>query len=157
MSRWNSSKYRPRAARPRRWAVVVLAGAGIAAVGCGDNRATPVGDAGGGDADAMAAACPGDMGPIDPTLLIDDFEHGSANLPLIAGRVGSWYAAGDATMGAIMQPLGSASARADPRRSLRQSQGVARDRLGIPRLGSAGRGDAALRRQRRRHQRGAAL
>ena len=65
------------------------------------------------------------MGPIDPTLLIDDFEHAGANLPLIAGRIGSWYAAGDATAGAIMQPIGAGVVRADPRRSLRQPQGAA--------------------------------
>jgi hypothetical protein len=80
----------------------ILAASGIAASGCGDNRATPTGDGGAGP------ACPNDLEPIDPTLLIDDFEHASANLPLIAGRIGSWYAAGDMTAGAIMQPMGLA-------------------------------------------------
>ena len=54
------------------------------------------------------------MGSIDPTLLIDDFEHTGANLPLIAGRIGSWYAAGDTTAGAIMQPMGLASSEPIP-------------------------------------------
>jgi hypothetical protein len=112
MSRGTTSKHRVGEALQRRWALVIfiLASAGLAAAGCGDNRATPVSDAAsGGDADASGPACPSDPGPIDPTLLIDDFEHSGANVPLISGRVGSWYASGDATTGAIMQPLGPAS------------------------------------------------
>jgi hypothetical protein len=90
--------------------ICILAGGGVAVAGCGDNRATPTGDgSAGGDASAMQPPCPGDTGPIDPTQLIDDFEHAGANLPLIAGRIGSWYAAGDMTAGAIMQPMGLAA------------------------------------------------
>jgi hypothetical protein len=76
------------------------------ALGCGDNRASLTNSTA-SDADP-ALACPSDSGPIDPTMLIDDFEHASPNLPLIAGRLGGWYSAGDATTGAIMQPLGAA-------------------------------------------------
>jgi hypothetical protein len=80
----------------------------VAIAGCGDNRATPV-DSGASGTDADTTSnCASDNGPLDPTLLIDDFEHTSANLPLIAGRIGSWYAAGDATAGAIIQPMGAA-------------------------------------------------
>jgi len=89
--------------------LIGFAGLAVAAAGCGDNRATPTSDGSdAGDGSAMPA-CPGDTGPIDPTQLIDDFEHAGANLPLIAGRIGSWYAAGDMTAGAIMQPMGLAS------------------------------------------------
>jgi hypothetical protein len=103
---WKSSKQRTDVVLSR-WSMTVLfAGLAGAAVGCGDNRATP---ADGGDGSALAPSCPSDPGPLDPTLLIDDFEHSSANLPLIAGRIGSWYAAGDMTAGAIMQPLGLAT------------------------------------------------
>jgi hypothetical protein len=102
MSHWESRKHR---CRRQPWMVVLLAGAGVAAAGCGDNRATPAGDGG----DALGPACPDNMEPIDPTMLIDDFEHSGANIPLIAGRMGSWYAAGDTTAGAIMQPSGLAA------------------------------------------------
>ena len=96
-----------------RWTIstlLILAGFAVAAAGCGDNRATPTGGTdGGGDAGAMEPGCAADTGPIDPTLLIDDFEHAGANLPQIAGRIGSWYASGDATMGALLQPMGLAA------------------------------------------------
>jgi hypothetical protein len=88
-------------------AAAILYGAGaLGALGCGDNRATLNAGAA-GDA-APAPGCPSETGPIDPTLLIDDFEDGSANLAPIAGRTGAWYSFGDATIGAIMQPLGLA-------------------------------------------------
>ena len=109
MLRWNAGKHRSRALRPQRWMVAILASAGIAAAGCGDNHATPAGDDGGAEAAAPGPACPDETGPIDPTTLIDDFEHSGANIPLIAGRMGSWYAAGDSTPGALLQPLGLAA------------------------------------------------
>lgn len=43
---------------------------------------------------------------IDPTSLIDDFEDQDANLPMVAGRSGSWWAADDATAGAVFEPQG---------------------------------------------------
>jgi hypothetical protein len=109
MSRSTASKHRTGLALPHRRAALILliAGGGLTAAGCGDNRATPTGD--GSDGGDASAACLGDMGSIDPTQLIDDFEHAGASLPLIAGRIGSWYAAGDMTAGAIMQPMGPAS------------------------------------------------
>ena len=46
MSRSTPSKHRIQLALPHRWAALLLlvAGGGLAAAGCGDNRATPTGD-----------------------------------------------------------------------------------------------------------------
>jgi hypothetical protein len=85
--------------------VALLGGAMVAALGCGDNRDTTTPDASGDS----SPACVSDTGPIDPTTLIDDFEHSGANLPFIAGRMGSWYASGDATSGALLDPSGLAA------------------------------------------------
>ena len=107
------------------WALV--AASALAATGCSDDPvATPPLNDAGGDTTATDAASPGApdggggddptlpgcpiaTGPVDPTLLIDDFEDATSGVPLIAGRSGGWYASGDATPTAIMQPLGSAA------------------------------------------------
>src|SRR5690242_17596816 len=77
--------------------------------GCSDNSApsSVISDSDGGN-DSMAAgpSCPDAGGPVDPSVLIDGFEHSDANLPLIAGRAGGWFASGDGTAGAIMTPSG---------------------------------------------------
>ena len=46
MSRSTPSKHRIHLALPHRWAALLLlvAGGGLTAAGCGDNRATPTGD-----------------------------------------------------------------------------------------------------------------
>ena len=60
------------------------------------------------DVSSDGPGCPADNGPVDPTLLIDDFEDGSFVAPPIAGRMGGWYTSGDATPSASMRPLGNA-------------------------------------------------
>lgn len=60
------------------------------------------------DASDPMPGCPAATGPIDPTMLIDDFEHATSAAPLIAGRAGIWWAFGDPTPTAIMQPFGDA-------------------------------------------------
>jgi hypothetical protein len=91
----------------------------VAAAGCSEDR-LPAQDAAAGDAVTLAdatsidasgpiPACPDTTGPIDPTLLIDDFEHAGGAMPMIAGRTGTWWASGDATPNAIMQPFGEAA------------------------------------------------
>ena len=46
--------------------------------------------------DAGTVNCPATNGPIDPTAMIDDMESGSdPNIPMTAGRDGSWWAGGD--------------------------------------------------------------
>src|SRR5437868_9098455 len=64
--------------------------------------ASPMVDA----SDAETPACLADTGPVDPSMLIDDFEHAGSMAPPIAGRLGSWFTAGDATATAILQPRG---------------------------------------------------
>jgi hypothetical protein len=80
------------------------------AIGCSDDRPTAgsggSADAGGGD--AGSGACAAATGPVDPTALIDDFEDTDANMPMIAGRLGGWFASGDGTTNAILQPFGDA-------------------------------------------------
>jgi hypothetical protein len=90
----------------------------FAAQGCADDRSTAsdTSDAAGANdampADAAAAAdppCTTDEGPVDPTVLIDDFEDATSDAPQIAGRAGAWFTSGDATAGATMKPLGLAA------------------------------------------------
>jgi hypothetical protein len=79
--------------------------------GCSDDRPAPTdGPTTTTDAssDAVAARCPDDGGAVDPTSLVDDFEDNNSAMPAVAGRVGSWFAVGDMTTAAIMQPLGDA-------------------------------------------------
>ena len=70
--------------------------------------AAPTPDAGSPTPDAGAVmVCPPVPAAVDPTALVDDFEHAGSGVPLIAGRSGAWYASHDATNG-IMQPDGLA-------------------------------------------------
>jgi hypothetical protein len=97
--------------------LLVAAALGALATGCQDS--SPAGSA--DDADALdatdAAARPGCVaatGPIDPAALIDNFESGSSMLPMIAGRTGGWYAEGDSTPTAVIQPSGPAAPEVIP-------------------------------------------
>jgi hypothetical protein len=97
----------------------IFAAAMFTMAGCSDDRPTPV--TGGGTGGAMAAAdagggsdtatsgCVADTGPVDPSALLDDFEDTDAEMPLIAGRMGGWFASGDGTATAILQPSGAAA------------------------------------------------
>jgi hypothetical protein len=90
---------------------------GALALGCQDDLPKPASaaaDAGGTTDAASSAACAAAIGPIDPSALIDNFEGGSGNLPMIGGRTGSWYAEGDATATAIIQPNGPAAPEVIP-------------------------------------------
>ena len=89
------------------------------AAGCGDSRginaigtdaAAGAPEAGGNDAAATSPSisCGDPNQPIDPTALIDDMEDGNFMAAMIGGRSGSWWAGGDATPGASMQPDGNA-------------------------------------------------
>jgi len=87
----------------------------VASGACSDNS-SPIPFPGSGDGStdvvdgaAAAPSCPDAGVVVDPSTLIDDFEHsGNANLPMIAGRAGGWFASGDATPGAIVNPSGLA-------------------------------------------------
>ena len=84
-----------------------------AAPGCSDDRPAlrdgSISDVSApADASGPMSGCPAVTGPIDPTMLIDDFEHATSAAPLIAGRAGIWWASGDPTPTAIMQPFGDA-------------------------------------------------
>jgi hypothetical protein len=99
------------------WILLILLVTG--ATGCGDDRAnpnTPNPDAATPTPDGgPVVTCPAEPSAIDPTALLDDFEHtGSSGAPLIAGRSGGWYASNDMTMEGIMQPLGDAMPEAIP-------------------------------------------
>jgi len=82
---------------------------GALVAGCEDDQPNPLTDAGSAGDGPVTPACTASAGPIDPTALIDNFEAGSSNLPMIAGRTGSWYAEGDATASATIQPHGFAT------------------------------------------------
>jgi hypothetical protein len=57
-----------------------------------------------------AMVCPPESSSVvDPTALLDDFEHTASGAPLISGRSGGWYASNDMTPGGIMQPNGDAA------------------------------------------------
>jgi hypothetical protein len=78
-------------------------------------------DAGGSDGptdalDAGAINCPTSSGPIDPTAMIDDMESGGdPDIPMTAGRSGSWWAGGDSVSpSATITPNGNAPAVAIP-------------------------------------------
>jgi hypothetical protein len=72
----------------------------------------PTADAGSDAAAVML--CPVVPAAVDPSALVDDFEHGGAGAPLIAGRSGAWYASHDATSDGIMVPDGLAAPEAIP-------------------------------------------
>ena len=67
----------------------------LGAQGCGSDPA--------GKHEELGDPC-ASAGPIDPTSLIDDFEDQDANLPMVAGRSGSWWAADDETPNASFEP-----------------------------------------------------
>ena len=105
---------------PDKHRATVLAACAALAASCGDSRGIVATDGGagggGGAADASVADVPtvvmncGDVNqPIDPTALIDDMEDGNFLAAEIGGRNGSWWAGGDATPGASMQPNGDAN------------------------------------------------
>jgi len=90
-----------------------------APVGCAGNpHGIDAGDAHPGPDDGTDAApsssCPVMTGPIDPGALIDDFEDGDAAIAPLAGRTGSWYAEGDGTADAIIDPAGTAAPETIP-------------------------------------------
>jgi hypothetical protein len=90
---------------------------GASALGCNDALPPPVPDAShppAADAAAEMPSCPASTGPIDPTELIDNFESDTASIAQIGGRMGGWYAVGDATPTAIIQPSGDALPEAIP-------------------------------------------
>jgi hypothetical protein len=98
----------------------MLLGVFLAApVGCGDNpRSIDAGDDHPSPNDladaASSPACPAVTGPIDPSALIDDFEDGDAAIAPLAGRTGSWYAEGDSTANAVIDPAGTAAPETIP-------------------------------------------
>jgi hypothetical protein len=110
----------PAAWVPPRLVVALLGTIGaVGAVGCQAATASSVSDAGSGALDggevASTSTCPASTGAVDPTALIDNFEHGSSSLlPFIAGRVGGWYALGDGTPSALLQPSGPVSPEVIP-------------------------------------------
>jgi len=71
--------------------------------GC-SSESQPASCANGGMTSVAQPPCPSANGAIDPTLLIDDMESNTSVLPAIAGRSGSWWAAGDDTAGASYAP-----------------------------------------------------
>ena len=76
------------------WAALLA----TAACSSSPNLSNAIGlDAGRGDApvDVGTMNCVGAAGPIDPTAMIDDMESGGPNIPMTAGRSGSWWAGGD--------------------------------------------------------------
>jgi hypothetical protein len=91
---------------------------GALAAGCQDDKASPPSDGGSStdaaDAGPVTPMCAAATGPTDPTALIDNFEGGSSYLPMIAGRTGGWYAEGDATASATIQPSGPAAPEVIP-------------------------------------------
>ena len=74
----------------------------------GAGGAATDGAGGGGGVAVMPMNCGDVNAPIDPTALIDDMEDGNFQAAMISGRNGSWWAGGDATPGASMQPNGDA-------------------------------------------------
>jgi hypothetical protein len=103
-----------------RRAVVLAAAALAAAPGCGNSHGLFPADASaapdmGGAAMTMTTTtttttinCGDPNQPIDPTALIDDMEDGNFQAAMVGGRSGSWWAGGDTTPGASMQPDGNA-------------------------------------------------
>jgi hypothetical protein len=87
----------------------VLLAAGL---GCTDDHPSPIVITPTPDAGSAMVCSPGAI-VVDPTALLDDFEHvGSSGAPLIAGRSGGWYASHDTTKDGIMQPNGDAAPEA---------------------------------------------
>jgi hypothetical protein len=98
----------------KRFWFTVLAGA-MGALGCGsdsDEDPTPNnggGSGAGGSPNAENLNCSAQMGPIDPSALIDDFEDGNARLPAIGGRQSDWWITTDETPnGTVTPPPGAA-------------------------------------------------
>lgn len=86
---------------------------------CSDDRAapipavTPASDAA-ADTGGASTACPSAAVAVDPSALLDDFEHAGSVAPLISGRSGGWYASNDMSPGGIMEPNGDAMPEAIP-------------------------------------------
>lgn len=74
------------------------------ALGACSSDSRSASSANGGTTGAEQPQCPSASDVVDPTLLIDNMENNSASLPAIAGRSGSWWAAGDETPGASYTP-----------------------------------------------------
>lgn len=75
--------------------------------GMGGAAGASTGGASTGGADPRCAV---QVGPIDPTALIDDLEDGNGALPLVGERNGGWYFASDQTPGASAAPAPDQSA-----------------------------------------------
>ena len=83
------------------------------ALACTDDHPSPIVVSPTPDAGSAMVCSPEAV--VDPTALLDDFEHvGSSGAPLIAGRSGGWYASHDTTKDGIMQPNGDAAPEAIP-------------------------------------------
>lgn len=110
------------------WRFGFLGGAAFAALlaagaGCGPNDAVATdGGAGGGGSGGVGGVgggamihC-GDPGrPIDPTALIDDMEIADPQIAMVGGRIGSWWAGGDAnSAGSLITPDGLVSSEPIP-------------------------------------------
>lgn len=83
---------------------LAFASAASLALGACSSDARPAGCASGGATSAEKSACASASEGVDPTLVIDNMESQSSSLPMLAGRSGSWWAAGDGTPGASYQP-----------------------------------------------------
>ena len=74
----------------------------MGSIACGsDDSDGDDGGAGGGGGDPKCAA---QMGPLDPSALIDDFEDGNAALPRTAGRQSDWWLSTDETPAGVVTP-----------------------------------------------------
>lgn len=81
---------------------LALVSAASVTLGACSSDSPPAGCASGGAMNVGPSACASAV--VDPTLLIDNMESQTSALPTIAGRSGSWWAAGDGTPGASYQP-----------------------------------------------------
>jgi hypothetical protein len=82
----------------------------MSSLGCGsDSDEDPTPSGSGGASNAENLGCSAQMGPIDPSALIDDFEDGNARLPAINGRQSDWWISTDETPnGTVTPPPGAA-------------------------------------------------
>jgi len=86
--------------RPLRFAPLLVAA--LAALGCSDDSAAPAPTP---DTSTGTENCTEDLvGPIDPTLLIDDFEDGDSRIAPVADHEGTWWLSTDMTDGTTTPP-----------------------------------------------------
>jgi hypothetical protein len=70
----------------------------------GDSGAGVAGGNGAGGAATVPNTCPMPSDAVDPTAVIDDMEDQNELLPMIDGRTGGWWTAGDGTSDASIVP-----------------------------------------------------